>query len=338
MGDLMIGLLSALIATNPPVAVSNLIAQKTGVAVSLPDLNDPVEREYRKLLQDDDDAQTAVNQWIKEKQALGEDVAEVEVASLRLRAQRRLEEVKHAYEDFLKRHPNHARARLAYGSFLNDIQEEEAARIEWEKAKDLDPTEPAAWNNLANWYAHNSPVEKAFEYYGKALDLRPQEATYYENLAIVVYMFRRDATNFYKITEAQVFDKAMGLYRRALELDPENFILATQYAQSFYGFRPPRFDDPEANRKAERNHFEEAMNAWRRALRLARDDIEREGVVLHFARLQINAGHFAAARANLDQVTNAMYAGTRSNLTRKLLRLEHPTPATNAGPTVVPKS
>ena len=35
----------------------------------------------------------------------------------------RYEPVKEAYEAFLKTHPNHGRARLAYGSFLGDIQD-----------------------------------------------------------------------------------------------------------------------------------------------------------------------------------------------------------------------
>lgn len=331
MGDLLIGLLSVMVATNQPVALSNLVAQKTGVAVTLPNTNDPVEREYQKLLADDDAAQAEVDGWIKSNQALGDKTSDVDAAVLRARAQRRFDQVKEAYQAFLKRNPKHARARLAYGSFLNDIQEEDAARVEWEKAKDLDPTDPAAWNNLANWYAHNSPVGKAFEYYEKALQLRPDEATYYENLAIVTYLFRHDAATYYKITQPQVFEKAMALYRKALAMDPENFILATQYAQSYYGFKPAKSDDPEADRKAEREHFKEAMAAWRQALKIARDDIEREGVYLHFARLQINAGEFAAAHTNLNRVTNSMYASTKAKLAKKLDGRENPA-STNGVP------
>jgi tetratricopeptide (TPR) repeat protein len=319
-------------ATNQPVAMSNLVAQRTGVSVSIPDANDPVEREYQKLLTEDDAAQAEVDGWIKGNQALGNRASDVDAAALRARAQRRFDQVKEAYQDFLKRNPKHARARLAYGSFLNDIQEENAARAEWEKAKDLDPNDPAAWNNLANWYAHNNPVEKAFEYYEKALQLRPDEATYYENLAIVTYMFRHAAALYYKITEPQVFEKAMALYRKALAMDPENFILATQYAQSYYGFKPAKSDDPEADRKTERKHFGEAMAAWRHALKIAGDDVEREGVYLHFARLQINAGELAAARTNLNRVTNSMYAPTKAKLMKKLDGRENPAASTNAIP------
>jgi tetratricopeptide (TPR) repeat protein len=336
VNDLLAGLLSVLVATNQPAALSNLVVKKTGLSLTIPDPNDPIEKEYQKLLAEDDAAQTEVDQWIKDGPKSDTEGAEVQRAALRARIRQRLDQVKQSYKDFLQSQPRHARARIAYGSFLGDIGEEEAAREQWEKAREIDPSNPAAWNNLANWYGHNSPVAKAFEYYLKAIELNPTESVYYENLATTVYLFRRDATNYFKITIPEVFDKAMALYRKALELDPENFILATHYAQSYYGFKPPRTGEEAADRRAEEKHFEEAMAAWRVALKVARDQIEREGVYLHFARLQINAGQFEEAVKNLGVVTNEMYSATKKALTRKLESLQKKPDATNAPPGVDP--
>jgi hypothetical protein len=47
MNDLTIGLLGALLATNQPLAVSNLIQQSTGVSVAVVEPNDPAEQELR---------------------------------------------------------------------------------------------------------------------------------------------------------------------------------------------------------------------------------------------------------------------------------------------------
>ena len=69
-----------------------------------------------------------------------------------------------------------------------------------------------------------------------------------------------------------MFDKALALYQQAMKLDPENFPLATDYAQSYYGIRPLRTND--------------ALVAWTNALNIARDDVEREGVYLHLARIK----------------------------------------------------
>jgi tetratricopeptide (TPR) repeat protein len=315
---LLIGLLSALVATNQPVALSNLVVQKTGFAVTIPDRNDPVEKEYHKLLAQDDDAQAEVDRWITDDQKFAEKGAGIGAATLQARIRHRFEPVKKAYEDFLQHHPDHVRARLAYGGFLSDIHEEDDAAAQWEKARELDPKNPVPYNNLANHYGHEGPVAKAFEYYSKAVELAPNESLYYFNFATTVYLFRQDATNYFKISEQQVFEKAMALYRKALDLDPDNFVLATDLAQSYYGFKPRKTGDEETDRRLAQKHTDEALAAWEVALKLARDDIERQGVYIHFARLNINAGRFAEANRNLNAVTNEMFTTTKKNLIRKL--------------------
>jgi hypothetical protein len=107
-----------------------------------------------------------------------------------------------------------------------------------------------------------------------------------------------------------VFDKALDLYRQAMKLDPQNFPLATDYAQSYYGIRPLRTND--------------ALVAWTNALHIARDELEREGVYIHLARVKISIGRFAEAQAHLDAVTNAALADMRNRLQRNLNQREHP--------------
>ena len=62
----MIGLLSALVATNQLAALSNLVTQATGVVMPGPSGKDPVTRELDKLMADDDAAHEEVDQWIVE--------------------------------------------------------------------------------------------------------------------------------------------------------------------------------------------------------------------------------------------------------------------------------
>jgi len=319
VAELLSTLLSALIATNGSTGVSNAAEKKTGV-VNVAALNDPVEKEYLKLLAADDTAQAEVDQWIRENDQFKAQQAGVDSAALNLRIRKRFEPIKQAYEDFLRVHAEHARARLAYGSFLSDIGEEDAAQAQWEKAREADPQNPASWNNLANYYGHNGPVTNAFRYYAKAIELNPGESTYYFNLATTVYLFRHDATNYYRLTLPQVFEKAMDLYRKALELDPANFVLATDYAQSYYGFDPRLTGNAEQDYRIKQKHCDDALAAWQSAFKLARDDLERQGVLLHYARLQINAGRLEQARMNLHAVTNKGLVTTKSNLLKKLER------------------
>ena len=318
MTNLLVSVVSALVATNQPVALTNVAGGVTNAALVAPDLNDPVEKQYHKLMADDDAAQAEVDKWIRDNQEFVTAGAGVSAEVLRQRILDRFAPVRQGYEAFLQQHTNHVRARIAYGSFLDDIHDEEAAMAQLELARELDPSEPSVWNNLANFYGHNGPVTKAFDYYAKAIALNPKEPVYYHNFGTTVFLFRKDAREHYQLNEQQVFDKALALYHEAMKLAPDDFPLASDVAQTFYGIRPPRNDD--------------ALRAWTNAFNLAQDDIERQGVHTHFARVKIHVGRFDEARLHLENVTNEMYAELKRRLTRSLNEEETKAMVTNAPP------
>jgi tetratricopeptide (TPR) repeat protein len=309
VNDLTIGLLGALLATNQPQAVSNLVQQQTGVSVAITNPNDPVEQELQKLMEDDDAALAEVDQWIQTNNALAPTGAGESKEALNQRIHARLDTVRTNYAGFLRRHPDSSRGYMAYGSYLNDIGDEEAGKVQFENASQIDPKNPAAWNNLANYYGENGPLTNAFADYTKAIELDPSEPVYYQNFATTVYLYRKDARAFYSINEQQVFDKALDLYRKAMQLDPDNFSLATDYAESYYGIRPLRTND--------------ALVAWTNALNIAHNGVEREGVFIHLARVKTAAMRFDEARAQLDAVTNAFYADIKNRLERSLAEREN---------------
>jgi tetratricopeptide (TPR) repeat protein len=317
VNELLIGLVGALIATNQPLAVSNLIQQNAGISVTIVNPNDPAEKELTQLMAGDQAALDEVDKWIRDNNAFAAQGAGEPREALNRRILARFESVRKDYEDFLRRYPDFARGHLAYGSFLNDIGEEDAAVAQYGKAAQLDPKNPAVWNQLANYYGEHGPLTNAFVDYAKAIELNPAEPVYYQNLATMVYLFRKDARAFYGISEEQVFDKALALYRKAMQLNPQNFLLAADYAESYYGIRPLRTND--------------ALGAWTNALQIARDDNERQGVYIHLARIKMVVGRFAEARAHLNDVTNAAFADTRHRLERSLVERENT--ATNPGAT-----
>lgn len=267
-----------------------------------------IEAEYQKLLSDDDAAEAEVDKMIQDNEKFQQQGAGISPGELSRRIRDRLAPVGKAYEDFLKRHPDHVKARVAYGSFLGDLNDEEGERKQLEMVLGVVTNDPAVYNNLANIYGHHGPVKKAFEFYEKALSLNPKEPVYYQNFATTVFLFRVDAREYYGITEQEVFDKAMNLYSNALYFDPTNFSLASDVAQTYYGIKPPR--------------TEEALKAWTNALALAHDDLEREGVYIHFARLKLHSGRFDEARAHLNDVTNAYYAKLKERLTKNIEEFE----------------
>ena len=328
MNDLLAGLLAAVLSTNPVAAVSNLVVRHTGVTLTLVNPNDPVEKEFQRLLAADDEAQAEVDRWIRGNEPATTPGAEVGRLTLNARIEQRFEPVLKAYEDFLARHPDHTRARLAYGSFLNDIKRDGEAMVQWEKARELDPKNPAAWNNLADYYSHRGPVSKAFQYLEKAIELNPFEPVYYQNFATLVFLFRKDVKEVYHLEDDQkVFRRAIDLYLRARQLDPQNFTLATDLAQVYYYLKPAETGDQEAAKQATVDLAKETIAAWDEALKLARTDLDRQGVYIHLARVCIQYGRYADARKHLAGVTEPTLAELKRRITRNLEAKEAGQPA-----------
>jgi tetratricopeptide (TPR) repeat protein len=310
VNELLVGLVGALVATNQPLAVSNLIQQQAGVTVQIPNAQDPAETELRDIMIEDDAAVDEVDQWVQSNNILRTQGKGESNEELNKRIIGRFDTVRKHYQAFLERHPNYTRGYLAFGSFLNEIGEEDNAKTEFENARQLDPKNPAAWNNLANYYGEYGPVTNSFSYYEEAMRLDPTEPVYIHNLATTVYLFRRDAEQYYHCDEPGVFDRALDLYRRAMKVAPKDFVLATDYADSYYEIKPLRTND--------------VLMAWTNAYNVAQSDAEREGVDIHFARIKIMIGRFAEAQAHLNEVTNQSYSDLKARMERNLNEREHP--------------
>jgi len=306
-----------MVSTNPVVAASNVVAQTTGVHVPVTDPNDPVEREYRQLLEQDDAAQEEADAWIKEageKDQAGDDLATI---TLTARVKQRFETVEQAYLDFLRRHPDHTRARLAYGSMLSDFGRHDEAVAQWEKARELEPSNPATWNNLADHFSHYGPARKCLEYFAKAVELNPKEPLYRYNLATAVVVFRADARELYGLEDDQaVLRKAVALYRDARAVAPNDFKTATDLAQVYYYLTPAPANDEKDRARATDALVREGLKAWDDARRLAPTDLDREGVALHMARFCGLHGRYDQGRKLLEEVTHPGLADIKARVKR----------------------
>jgi tetratricopeptide (TPR) repeat protein len=300
MHQIFLGLVSAMLAVGTPQMPTNSAPPAPKDADELASTNSPGELELEKIMTEDDAAMDDIDKWIQENNKFAKEGAGESKDELNNRILARLQIVRTNYQNFLTRYPTNADAYIAYGSFLNDLGDEEGAFTQYDKSRQLNPNNPAVWNDLGNYYGEYSPITNAFTCYTKAIELNPKESVYYQNFATTVYLYRKDAKEFYHINEAQVFDKALALYQKAVALDPDNFELNEFYSESYYGIKPLRTN--------------EALVAWTNTLKVARTEYEREGINVHLARTKIAAGMFAEAQGHLDLVTNADYADLKRRL------------------------
>jgi predicted negative regulator of RcsB-dependent stress response len=111
-----------------------------------------------------------------------------------------------------------------------------------------------------------------------------------------------------------------------MALKPDDFVLASDYAISFYGIKPAVTLAPEERDAAQTKLNQQAIAAWETALKIAGDDVQREGVHIHLARIKINARRFAEARTHLDAVSNPVYTEIKQTLTRNLEQKQNESP------------
>ena len=268
--------------------------------------------ELREIEAADDKAQAEVDGWSRENDALKTKPGAQDEAQLQERIAKRVAPVRKAYEDFLKRYPENATAHLLFGSFLNDRHEERAAQVQWEKALELDPRNPATYHNLACRYAESGPVDKAFAYFSRAIELGPAESVYSHSFADTLFVLRREAAAYYRVTEQEIYTKALLLYSNALRLDPTNFALARDFAQTYYPIKPLP--------------VEAALAAWTNAQRIAREEADREDACIHLARVKMLAGRFADARLQLENVTNDVWLKSKTTLLQHIAEREKEKP------------
>lgn len=109
---------------------------------------------------------------------------------------------------------------------------------------------------------------------------------------------------YYSMNEQQTIRLAQAFYQKAKLLQPDDFVLATSLAQTWYYITP--------------FNARQARAAWEKAYEMASDDSERQGILLHYARVAILDEQFDEALQWLDQVTYSPHQKLKQQLLENL--------------------
>jgi Flp pilus assembly protein TadD len=123
----------------------------------------------------------------------------------------------------LQKSPNDPELHFQLGNALYDQGKRTEAEIEYQKAIDLKPDYVKALVNLGVVLNEGAESEKALTYFDRALVLAPQDITVLCNKAQALYALQR-------------YPEAIDLYRKSLELEPNNqlphYLLGVAFADA----------------------------------------------------------------------------------------------------------
>ena len=264
------------------------------------------EAELQSIFTADNTAITEVVKWIEENNTLIRTDSERR-NQLAQRIRVRLDRVRKLYLAFLKKHPNHARARAAYGSFLTHLDDQQGALRELKASAKLAPFNAAVHNNIATHLGtiavesdRYARVGEILDAYQRAIRLAPHAPLYRHNYAIALSLFQKEATTHLKCTARKVTEEALKQITEALRLNPENFEISADLAETYHDFKPlPR---------------KRTLTAWKHAATLATTNDERDWAELQMAIVNIETNHFKEAKHHLEKVNVEIYARLKQRL------------------------
>ncbi len=219
----------------------------------------------------------------------------------------RTRRVESAYRRFLRRHPAHTRARVAFGNFLVDDDREAAAVREWEAALAADPNSAVAHNNVGQHLLHRGEIGEGLRYLERAMELEPQSAVYYYTWASAMFAYRQDTKAQYGWGTDEITERALAAFRKARDLAPRDFTYSNAYAEMFYFTPQP--------------NWEEAYEAWRFCLDQPLAELDRERTCGRLARVCMHLRRFDEAARWLAEMKSEQSRGFRDALERKRLAL-----------------
>jgi tetratricopeptide (TPR) repeat protein len=215
--------------------------------------------------------------------------------------------IRGAYSQFLERHPDHIKAKMAFASFLYDEGETETAIKHWRQVLQRDPKNAAAHNNLANHFGHAGEWKLALTEYESALAILPTESLYHFNYASVMDLYRKEIAPARGWSEMEMTRRIVSELKIARDLSPTEFPYAKTYASSLDNGVPP--------------DWKEALAAWKFCLQLSGKPEETDFVNANAARVCLELGDKSQAHAFIAAMVLPFSLPMKQDLEKRLQKL-----------------
>ena len=206
------------------------------------------------------------------------------------------------YDQLLSCYPEQAKIQQAAGAYYEQDGQTDRAISCWQHAETLDPHDAATANTLGSLFLKNARVSEACEQFERAVAVQPNMAAYHFDLANVLYLFRKQLLRPpSRPDEHSALIEALEHFRRASELSPGDLRLAQAYAETFY-----IFPDPD---------WQQAVAAWKTVLGLSGGDTDFANGQL--ARVSQLSGNRADMESYLGRIHSPAFDPMKAKLRQK---------------------
>jgi tetratricopeptide (TPR) repeat protein len=207
-------------------------------------------------------------------------------------AHHRRELVAKAWTMIHEKYQENPRVMSYYGVVLYfDLGRPDEALMLWNKAMALDEKLPDPVNELMIHHFHSGDYDNGWRMLEKVQKLAPNSADVLFNIAQIYFTYHDQACKRYKWKPERVYKEAMKLTKKATEIEPNDFELLQDYANSF---------NAAENFQVEAD-WNESAEYWKKARQFAPDAHSVYFTWLNEARSAIRAGDRARAEACLAE-------------------------------------
>ena len=206
------------------------------------------------------------------------------------------------YGQLLSRYPERVEIQRAVGSYYEQDGQTDRAITCWQRAETLDPADAATADTLGSLLLKKARVREACEQFERAVAAQPNSAEYHFDLANVLYLFRKQLLRPpARPDEHAALVESLEHFRRASALAPGDLQLATAYAETFY-----IFSDPD---------WQQAIAAWKTVLGLSGDNTDFANGQL--ARVSLLAGNRADMETYLGRIHSPGFDPMKAKLRQR---------------------
>jgi len=221
------------------------------------------------------------------------------------------QEIVHLYENIIENNPDHVESKILFGKFLIKVGQHEDAIPFFLEADQLNPNLAVTKQQIANHLIHTNRAADALPFMLLATEIEPEQPIYHFSLGQFLQKLKASLLDVNISNLPSLDDLMLSSFKKASELEPENFNYTLRFAQCFHDLK-----------HANKLH---ALDAWNRLNTLfpRLSTREKQYVNLQRAHFLIDLNRTAEAQEILESIEHTSLLEAKGSLNERITNKNH---------------